>query len=74
MNQLEDKLYVKALSDEAKRFSMINMLGQTVKTYNSINNQTLENGINISDLSSGVYMVSIQTDNNLSIDKKVIIN
>ncbi len=74
VNQLEDKLYVKALSNQAKQLSMTNMIGQTVKSFNTINNQTLENGINISGLSSGVYIVSIQTDNNISIDKKVIIN
>jgi hypothetical protein len=50
------------------------MLGQTVKAYNTIDNQTLENGINISDLSTGVYIVSVQTENNISIDKRVIIN
>jgi hypothetical protein len=53
---------------------MTNMLGQAIKTYNTIDNQALENGISISDLSIGVYVVSIQTENNQSIDKKVIIN
>jgi len=74
VNQLEDKLYVKALTNQAKQLSMTNMLGQVVKSYNSVNNQTLENGIDISNLNSGVYVVSVQTENNLSIDKKVIIN
>ncbi len=74
VNQLEHMLYVKALTNQAKGLSMTNMLGQTVKAYNTIDNQTLENGINISDLSSGVYIVSVQTENNISIDKRVIIN
>ncbi len=74
VNQLEDKLYVKALTSTAKGLTMTNMLGQTVKAYNTIDNQTLENGISISDLSSGVYIVSVQTENNISIDKRVIIN
>jgi len=74
VNQLEDKLYVKSLSNQAKQLSMINMLGQSVRSYNAVNNQTLENGVDISNLNSGVYIVSIQTENNISIDKKVIIN
>jgi hypothetical protein len=74
VNQLEDKLFVKGLSNEAKGLTMTNMLGQTVKAYNTIDNQTLENGISISDLSTGVYIVSVQTENNISIDKRVIIN
>ncbi len=74
VNNIEDMLYVKGLTEQAKQLSMTNMLGQVIKTYNNINNQALENGINISSLSSGVYVVSIQTENNLTIDKKVIIN
>jgi len=74
VNQLEDKLYVKALTNQAKQLTMTNMLGQVVKTYSSVNNQTLENGIDISNLNSGVYVVSVQTETNESIDKKVIIN
>ncbi len=74
VNQLEDMLYVKALTKKAKQLSLTNMLGQTIKRYNTIDNQTLENGISISDLSSGVYVVSVQTENNQTIDKKVIIN
>ena len=50
------------------------MLGQVIKTYNSVTNQTLENGIDISNLNGGVYVVSVQTETNESIDKKVIIN
>jgi hypothetical protein len=71
---LEDKLYVKQMSYQIKEFSISNILGQRVKTFNTINNQTLENGIDISNLSPGVYIVNIETDNNQSIDKKVIIN
>ncbi|NNL15119.1 MAG: T9SS type A sorting domain-containing protein [Flavobacteriaceae bacterium] len=74
VNQTEDKLYVKALTDQAKKLNVTNMLGQSVRTYNTTNNQTLENGIDIANLNSGVYIVSIQTENNISIDKKIVIN
>ncbi len=74
VNQPEQKLHVKQLTDQAKELSISNMLGQRIKYINSVNNQTLENGIDISDLSSGIYIISIKTENDLSIDKKVIIN
>ncbi len=74
VNNTEDMLYVKGLTTQAKQLSITSMLGQNIKTYNNINNQVLENGINISSLSSGIYLVSVLTDNNQSIDKKVIIN
>ena len=74
VNQPEAKLYVKQLTQQARELSISNMLGQRIKIFNSINNQTLENGIDISGLSSGVYIVSIKTENDRSIDKKVIIN
>ncbi len=74
MNQIEDKLYVKQLDEQVKQLSITNLLGQTIKTYNTINNQTLENGINISGLSSGVYIVRVKTNNDQAIDKKVIID
>ena len=53
---------------------MTNLLGQNAKIFNTIDNQTLENGVDISNLNSGVYIVSIKTQDNRSIDKKVIIN
>ncbi len=42
VNQPEDKLYVKQLTEQAKELSISNMLGQTIKTSNSINNQVLK--------------------------------
>ena len=74
INQWEDKLYVKDLTNQAKQLNMTNLLGQNAKIFNKIDNQTLENGVDISNLNSGVYIVSIQIKNNRSIDKKVIIN
>jgi hypothetical protein len=74
VNQTEDKLYVKQLTGIAREVNFSNLLGQTIKTFSSVNNQALENGIDISKLSPGVYVVSIKTANKQSIDKKVIIN
>ena len=74
MNQIEDKLYVKQLDDQVKQLSITNLLGQTIKTYNNINNQTLENGINISDLNRGVYIVRVKTEKNQAINKQLIVD
>lgn len=74
VNPIEEELYAKSLKDQAIRLRIVNLLGQNVKSYRSITNQALENGIDISNLNPGIYMVSIFTDNNNSIDKKVIIN
>jgi hypothetical protein len=75
VNQPEEKLYVLQLTEQAKELSISNILGQTVKTYDGVDNQMLENGISISDIGSGIYIISIKTTaNDQSIDKKVIIN
>ena len=74
VNQPEDKLYVKQLNEQATELTISNMLGQRIKSINAVDNQTLENGIDISGISSGLYIVTIKTTNDRSIDKKVIIN
>jgi hypothetical protein len=74
VNQTEEKLQVRNLHIDANQVSIINLLGQTVSSHKGINNQTLENGIDISALNSGIYLVRILTDNNNSIVKKVIVN
>jgi hypothetical protein len=73
VNQPEEKLYVKQLSDQAKGVNLINMLGQTVKSFDNIDNQTLENGISIKSLNSGVYVVSIKSKKNQIVDKKIVV-
>ena len=74
VNQVESRLYVKELNQNAKQLNIANMLGQTVISFTDLETQALENGIDVSNLSSGIYLVSVKTDNNKSIDKKVIIN
>jgi hypothetical protein len=74
VNQPEDKIYVKQLTGQAEELYILNLLGQKVKIFNSVTNQTLENGVDVSELSSGIYIVRIHTENDQTIDKKVIIN
>lgn len=74
INPKENKLYARSLSNQVTKLRIVNMLGQNVKSYHKITSQTLENGVDISDLIAGIYVVSILTDNNYSLDKKVIVN
>ena len=74
VNNTEDKLYIKGLTNRVKQLSLTNILGQSIKTYHNISKQTLETGISISNLSSGVYVVSVTNHTNQKITKKIIID
>lgn len=74
VNNQTDLLYVKELKEQVKQLTLTNMLGQTVRTITNTNNQQLENGINIGNLSTGVYIVVVKTNYNRNISKKIIIN
>ncbi|RAJ12148.1 LamG-like jellyroll fold domain-containing protein [Olleya aquimaris] len=69
----QETLFVKGLKTEAKVVKLYNALGQEVYNNVSITNQQLENGLKFSNLSTGLYIVSIKTENNQTIDKKIII-
>ena len=74
INSTEDVLYVKGLETNAKFLTISNMIGQQIKAYGNLDSDTLENGLDVSDLSSGVYIVKVINEFNQSIDKKVIID
>lgn len=74
VNNTEDVLYVKGLETNAMQLNITNMLGQNIKSFGNLDNQTLENGLDISSLSSGVYIVSIINESNQTFDKKVVID
>jgi len=48
------------------------MIGQISKQFNSVSINTLKNGIDIGELSSGIYIVNIATESNGQISKKII--
>lgn len=68
-----EKFHVKELHSEIKEFMVLNILGQSVRTYSNIDAQDLDSGIEISNLSTGTYVVYIKTDNT-TITKKILIN
>ncbi len=72
-NIQESKLYVKGLKEEVRILTLTNMLGQTVKTFKTPENSTLENGLYIGGLSSGVYLVNLTTESNIKLSKKIIL-
>ncbi|WP_397363926.1 LamG-like jellyroll fold domain-containing protein [Olleya sp. R77988] len=72
-NNTQDQLFVKGLQQDVKAVTLYNSLGQKVFNSFSVTNNQLENGLQISNLSSGLYIVSVKTDNNQTIDKKIII-
>ena len=72
-NNKQDKLFVKGLQTDADNLQVINMLGQTVQEYKDVSAQVLDNGLNISNLASGTYIVYLKIDNTTK-TKKIIIN
>jgi hypothetical protein len=66
-------VFVKNTSNQAQ-IQIMSITGQVVKTINSANSgQNFYQEINISDLTSGVYVVAIQTENGISAAQKVFI-
>jgi len=73
-NIQSDKLYVKSLNQSAKRLTLTDMSGKTIHTFSDLSATTLHDGIRITNISSGIYMVSLQTETNQVINKKIIID
>jgi len=69
-----DKLFVKGLDTDNNNLIILNTTGQKVGDYSNLTATSLNNGIQLSNLSSGVYIVSINTISNTRLDKKIIIN
>ncbi len=74
MDNVQDKLYIKSLDEDVKNITLTNLLGQTVKTFSNLDSNTLENGLHINGLSSGIYLVNLTTENNSELTKKIILD
>ncbi|APX99089.1 LamG-like jellyroll fold domain-containing protein [Lacinutrix venerupis] len=72
-NNKRETLFVRNLESNVKQLALYNTLGQNIFQKLNVNKQVLENGMSISNLSSGLYIVSITTENNQTIDKKIIV-
>ncbi|NND25468.1 MAG: T9SS type A sorting domain-containing protein, partial [Flavobacteriaceae bacterium] len=73
-NNTTDMLYVKGLETSAESLTLINILGQQVMVINTPSKETLSNGIHMTNLNTGVYIVSITTTNKNTIEKKIKID
>ncbi len=74
MDNGSDRLFVKGLDTQVKSMTLTNLLGQTATQFRNIDSVTLQNGVYIKGLSSGVYLVNITTDDNLKLTKKIILD
>lgn len=73
-NSKEEQLYVKGLKMDVKSINLYNILGQKVFGLGKVKSEKLQNGIQISHLNSGIYIVSLVAENETQIDKKIIVN
>jgi hypothetical protein len=73
-NNTEQKLFAKKLKASAVRVAFVNMLGQDVLELNNVSQEALENGLRISNLSSGAYVVYLRTGVDEVLSKKIIVN
>ncbi|MFD2543113.1 LamG-like jellyroll fold domain-containing protein [Lacinutrix gracilariae] len=72
-NNNSSLLYVKGLDTTVSNLQLINMLGQTVYAKASVSNTSLENGLPIPALGTGIYIVSIKTEDHQTIEKKIVV-
>ncbi|WP_047549823.1 LamG-like jellyroll fold domain-containing protein [Psychroserpens sp. Hel_I_66] len=72
-NADNSKLYVKGLEKNVKQVQIINMLGQTVQEFKDVDYQDLNNGLQLSKLTSGTYIAYFNTETGI-ITKKILAN
>ena len=67
-------LFAKKLKSSVSKLSLISMRGQSVLELTDVSNESLENGLQFSNISTGTYVVCMQTRNNEVLTKKIIVN
>ncbi|WP_299337596.1 LamG-like jellyroll fold domain-containing protein [uncultured Psychroserpens sp.] len=68
-----NKLFAKHLTRDVDQLQVINILGQTVREYTDVSATTLDNGLEISNLSRGTYVVYLKMGTHVE-TKKIVIN
>uniref|UniRef100_UPI0026095579 T9SS type A sorting domain-containing protein n=1 Tax=uncultured Algibacter sp. TaxID=298659 RepID=UPI0026095579 len=66
-------LYVKKLNSDVSKLSLINMRGQTVMEEKDVSRESLVNGMQFNNISTGTYVVCMRTNSNELLTKKIII-
>ena len=72
-NPTYDRVTISSNSREIKSIQVNNLVGGNLKTY-KIGNNLKQQTLNISDLTTGVYIVAIEVEGNNTITKKLIKN
>lgn len=67
------KIFVKRLTENIDELKLMNMLGQTVQKFENVSSSALDNGLSISNISSGTYVVYYKTETTTK-TKKIIID
>lgn len=70
----QHKIFVKKLDATIAKMTLVNMSGQTVLELQDLSNTALEEGIQISNVLSGAYIVYFKTENNQVFTKKIVVN
>ncbi len=71
-NTSTNKLFVKGLQKDVKHVQIINMLGQTVQEFTDVDYQDLNNGLQLSKLTTGTYVAYFKTENGIK-TKKILV-
>ena len=69
---LTNTLYVKKLDSDIQKLSIVNMHGQSIMEMADVSKGTLENGLQLPNMSTGTYIVVLRTDANNTFSKKII--
>ncbi|MBT8308731.1 MAG: T9SS type A sorting domain-containing protein, partial [Flavobacteriaceae bacterium] len=72
LEKYTDRLFIKNLQEDARELTLTNTLGQVVRSYNALSSNSMQNGIHLGKLSSGVYFVNLITESGAKLDKKIL--
>lgn len=67
-------IYGKKLNTSIDKLSIVNMRGQTVLEFKNVSQETLNNGLKISNVATGAYLAWFKTKTGQVITKKIIVN
>lgn len=67
-------LFGKKLNTSIDKLAIVNMRGQTVLEFNNVSQETLNNGLKISNITTGAYVAWFKAKTGQVITKKIIVN
>jgi len=70
----DNLLYVKNLENDSNQVTLTNILGQKIIDLKNISSQALQSGFKLNINSNSVYIVTIETERGLKINKKIVVD